>query len=301
MEKEIVCQPGDLFKRFVSSITTGLPMVLFLLISSGARLPHKYFISLWVSGLPKILSQVLAYSFYYGLPLLLVTIYGTRTRATLGMRLGDIDGEEISWRRSFVRIAVGIILVPLFPVSWFLAVRDDKRRTLADRICKTVVWNVEPVQSVEPHQPADCLRKFEATLNSVVIIFLVLLISWEFLLLHIQDAWEPRGGFEPFLKYCWLICCNFIVPFLWVVLDGARAGATIGMRKRKIRFGDLDGGQLSWGKCANRIAVGIACLPLFPISWVMALRDEKHRTLPDRICGTAVWIDSDLPCKCSKD
>ena len=77
---------------------------------------------------------------------------------------------------------------------------------------------------------------------------------------------------------------------LWVILDGARARATYGMRKRKLIFSTEDGRALSFLSCSLRILVGIMLLPFAPISLAVGMYDSRNRTIADRLCGTVVQL-----------
>jgi uncharacterized RDD family membrane protein YckC len=61
------------------------------------------------------------------------------------------------------------------------------------------------------------------------------------------------------------------------------------MRVMGIRFGGVNGGQIGFGRCLVRVVVGIVVMPVAPVSWVVAMRDDRRRGVADRICGTVVW------------
>jgi uncharacterized RDD family membrane protein YckC len=66
-------------------------------------------------------------------------------RGTIGMRMVSLriarrDGGAIGFWWCAARIATGMLLLPLLPVSAVMAYLDRRHRTLADRICETVVW-----------------------------------------------------------------------------------------------------------------------------------------------------------------
>jgi len=83
-----------------------------------------------------------------GSPLAAIWIIGADRRGTCGMRMvglrfGTVQGGPIGFWRCLGRIVLGVILVPVLPVSAWMAARDRLYRTLADLVCGTAVW-VEP-------------------------------------------------------------------------------------------------------------------------------------------------------------
>jgi hypothetical protein len=80
----------------------------------------------------------------FSITLLIFAVDGALHKATYGMRSRCIqfsmeDGQAISRCRAFLRVIVGILLIPVMPISIFLAIRDKQHRTLADFICGTTV------------------------------------------------------------------------------------------------------------------------------------------------------------------
>ncbi|MGE5607612.1 MAG: RDD family protein [Bacillota bacterium] len=76
------------------------------------------------------------------------------------------------------------------------------------------------------------------------------------------------------------------------VLSAASWRATYGMRVMGIRLGRVNGGQIGFGRCLVRVVVGMVVMPLAPVSWIVAMRDERRRGLADWICGTVVWEEA---------
>lgn len=75
--------------------------------------------------------------------------HGSVRRATIGLRGAKLmlrarDGGNISGVRAFCRLFTGLILSPLFPATW-CAILVTPHRSLADRICGTIVVRFEPV------------------------------------------------------------------------------------------------------------------------------------------------------------
>lgn len=85
------------------------------------------------------------------------------------------------------------------------------------------------------------------------------------------------------------IAFQVLPPLLWVLFDGAAFRATYGMRQVDIFFAGRTGEKITFGHCFVRILLGIALLPIFPVSIIVAVSDSSNRSLADRMCGTAVW------------
>ncbi len=306
---------ADLAQKFWATFKSAVPVTGFIL---AIFLLHGQ-LDLPQDTIPIKWERVFFALVIFLVPSLWFVFTGAGFRATSGMRVrgirfGDSNGRPISKRRCAVRIAIGIILLPLFPISWVMGLLDARNRTLPDRICGMAVWFGSPfakedsqIEKVDSQmdagiQPAIFVRKIEASGITALLVFIYCLFEniigfWIALNTVLRDSNLLAG---------WLcdVLTGLVVyglPTLLFVTNGAFSRATVGMRARGIRFGDLDGGLLGWRRCAQRIAIGIVCLPLFLVSWVMALMDEKRRTLADRICGTAVCIDSDQPGDGTKD
>lgn len=81
------------------------------------------------------------------------------------------------------------------------------------------------------------------------------------------------------------------LPLAVTAVDAAAKRATIGMRIMHLRLAARDGAHIGFWRCSARIVMGIILLPLLPISAFMAYVDARHRTLADRLCETAVWLE----------
>lgn len=85
-------------------------------------------------------------------PMILLMLDGVFRGATFGMRrnklsFASLNGEKISHIRCSLRIVMGFLLIPLLPVSAIVMGSDRFRRSLADLICGTAVW--EPTTGLE--------------------------------------------------------------------------------------------------------------------------------------------------------
>lgn len=155
---------AGLVRRFEASATTALPVLAWVILGPwlvGSILPlERSLARMGAGGLPNwfLLASV------WSLAAVWVVLDGSLTRfdraddvinkgpkpyrhqrrATYGMRVRRVefrlpDGAYISFGRCALRIFLGMLALPLGPVSLLLAMTDPQRRTIADRLCGTVV------------------------------------------------------------------------------------------------------------------------------------------------------------------
>lgn len=160
----MLLKTASLVRRFEATATTSLPVVLwgFLgppLVGSVLRiesvLAHVGLISLpgWFL-LTAVWSFAAVWVVLDGATGRFVQKYeateseGDRLRhqrrATYGMRIRGLEfrsvgGDYVTFAWCACRISVGILTLPLAPVSLLLALGHRDRRTIADRLCGTVV------------------------------------------------------------------------------------------------------------------------------------------------------------------
>ena len=153
-------QAAGLVRRFEASATTALPVIAWIILGPwlvGSILPLA---RAGVGGLPSWLLLASVWS----LAVVWVVLDGSVTRfdraldmtdkgpnsyrhqrrATYGMRVRGVefrstDGAYITFGKCAWRILLGILTLPLAPISFLVAVADAQRRTIADRLCGTVV------------------------------------------------------------------------------------------------------------------------------------------------------------------
>lgn len=136
-------------------------------------------------------------------------------------------------------------------------------------------------------EPAPLVRRFEASVTSAVPC--VLWVFFSACLIRIGTA-DSIGGVTAHLA---AVAVVYGTPVLLLALDGARTGATYGMRSRGVRLVRADGEELDYGSCFVRILLGIFLSPLLPVSAIVALSTPGRMTLADWIMGTVVIIDPD--------
>jgi len=143
-------------------------------------------------------------------------------------------------------------------------------------------------------EPGDGLnaivRRIESGITSAILVCVgIAILSWG---LHVEfvplgGALQSHGVSVKTAEWIQAIVV-YAVPVAVFVVDGAMAGATYGMRKRKLRFYCEDGMPAGKVRSLVRILVGIAILPMLPVSLCMLLRDERRRSLADRLCKTII-------------
>jgi len=144
-------------------------------------------------------------------------------------------------------------------------------------------------------QVASLVRRVEAAITTAVPLVLFVVVGfWAIGTVFPLDMYLQHYGLTAQQSEWLSFILVLSLPPLWVVFDGGIARSTYGMRKRKIRFGNIDGSPISRGRCILRIIAGIITIPLFPASWVMAIMDERHRTVADRMCRTVVWTEASV-------
>ena len=89
-------------------------------------------------------ADILTGGFVWLVPLLWFVLDGAFHRATYGMRSRKLvfvfqEAAQASRLRSLCRIAMGIVLMPVLPVTVVVALADRKHRTIADLVCSTTV------------------------------------------------------------------------------------------------------------------------------------------------------------------
>ena len=113
-------------------------------------------------------------------------------------------------------------------------------------------------------QVASWVRRFEAAVTTavpVLVIHLVLVFAISVTGPSLDLSLQRRYGMTWQQSYKVYVAVITSLPLAWVILYGVIAKATYGMRKRKIRFGNIDGAPIGRGRCLLRITVGIIIFP----------------------------------------
>jgi uncharacterized RDD family membrane protein YckC len=120
-----------------------LDRIIAALITFGVCLPYMwiatYVITIPLDYLPVTAGQLLI----YGPPVIWCVVDGSVHRATFGMRRCRLryalrGDSQPTLSRAAVRIVVGVMVLPLLPISLVL-LRTNLRRSIADIICGTLV------------------------------------------------------------------------------------------------------------------------------------------------------------------
>ena len=134
----------SIVQRFEAAANTFVPVALFALVLTVLLNTVLHFDHyLRESGVSEVTSDRLTGLAIFGVPIIWLAIDGARHRATWGMRKRSLiflkaDGQEMSLIESFIRIILGIALMPLFPFSIITILRDSHGRTITDFLCGTI-------------------------------------------------------------------------------------------------------------------------------------------------------------------
>ena len=138
---------ASLIRRVEASITTAIPMVVIavaMLIVLNTFIPLDVYVTKATGGQNMWLGDFLTIAIVLILPLIWVAADGARNSATYGMRkrgikFVDYNGNHIGPCYSLLRIGVGLLMTPLFLISFVIALKDPNKRILPDFFCKTTV------------------------------------------------------------------------------------------------------------------------------------------------------------------
>jgi hypothetical protein len=166
-----------------------------------------------------------------------------------------------------------------------------------------------PVESVEVRlRPASLVRRVESTLNTAVVIVVVGVVSSLIARVLAVDELLHEAGLSTGTSGAIDAAVFLLIWVTPILLDSIINRATYGMRARQLSFADKDQRALGRRRVAARIACGALLLPLFPVSLVIALLDDRNRTLADLVCGTVVLSRDNPPsnpeavrCTCGYD
>ena len=157
--------PASRVRRIEAACTTFLPVflaIVALVYLVGVVVPIDDLVR--KSSLdPKVADRWVIFA-CIGIPIAFLILDGAEKRATYGMRVrnlryGDPSGSEITYFRGALRVAAGVLLLPLVPLSFVICCIDQQGRTLADLICGTIVWQTEQTSGF----PVESFRMTEST------------------------------------------------------------------------------------------------------------------------------------------
>ncbi len=136
------CSP---MRQLEASANTFVPaMIAAVVLGFCLNSPFPIDRYLQVEGMSEVWADRVAGLFVLAVPALWIAIDGGLRRATVGMRRRKLefrceDGRPPTFLRCLLRIMLGIVLLPVFPLLLVLAYADRRRRMLADIVCGTVV------------------------------------------------------------------------------------------------------------------------------------------------------------------
>ncbi len=137
-----LCSP---VRQLEASANTLVPLMVAAVVLafcfSGPFPIDRY---LHAEGMSEVWADRAAGFLVLGIPAFWVAIDGGGRRATIGMRRRRMEfrchnGRPLTFSRCFLRIVLGMVLLPAFPILLMLAFIDPQRRTLSDKLCGTVI------------------------------------------------------------------------------------------------------------------------------------------------------------------
>ena len=136
---------------------------------------------------------------------------------------------------------------------------------------------------------ASLARRSVAGFVSASYIFAWMFLSSCFLRVTLPDSLPASmTGVVLWVEGCAIVFAVWIAPFLFNALYSARHEATLGMRPVGLKYRSVGGDRLSGRACFFRTLVGTACLPLLPVSIVIAMIDRRNRSVADLLCRTTI-------------
>jgi uncharacterized RDD family membrane protein YckC len=198
------------------------------------------------------------------------------------------DGGEVSFVWYFLRVLVGIVLIPLVPLSFIVAltVRDGER-TLADRVMGTTVCRGDGIKSQNVVSPefrgVSLIARFGAFMLDTLVAAFWLIVA-------------PGPGII-FFRSIWF---TLVLAYLPGAVIGAFLGGTFGMWALGLQFYDKDGSEISLVACVLRNVMDILLIPVMPISLLAAGMNRRRQTPADWLFETVVgrkkeWRRESLP------
>ena len=141
---------------------------------------------------------------------------------------------------------------------------------------------------IDISNPATISQRLLASITTLITLAASWFLStWCMLFSLPTDFFPPRpifnGIHSPWMP--WILA--FSLPFALVVVSGIRRAA-VGMWREGLYFASEGGTSISFWHCELRIVLGLALMPLCPISLVFMLRDKMRRSVADRVCNTLV-------------
>lgn len=136
--------PAPLVRRLEASLNTGASIICLAVICNLITLFLALDVLFERAGFGKGLAGIVINAFHFGVPIGAILLDAALNRTTYGMRKRQLqfirpDGTHAGHLRAVSRVLVGFVLFPILPVSWTFAVLDERRRTVADLICRTMV------------------------------------------------------------------------------------------------------------------------------------------------------------------
>lgn len=136
--------PAALGRRLEASLNTAAFIIFFAAICNLITLFLALDVLFEKAGFGKGLTAIIINAIHVGVPIGAILLDAALNRTTYGMRKRQLefiqpDGSQAGHLRAACRVFIGLVFLPLSPVSWIFAALDERRRTVADLTCGTVV------------------------------------------------------------------------------------------------------------------------------------------------------------------
>jgi uncharacterized RDD family membrane protein YckC len=135
---------ATLAQRVIASLRTILEIVLCSLVLTIGLHVVPIDEIMTQNGISQAWADAVAIFVIWGIPILGMFTTSIFARRTLGMRKRGLifkaaNGHDITILHCGLRLIAGCVFLPVAPLSLVLAIRDSRRRTLADLLCGTIV------------------------------------------------------------------------------------------------------------------------------------------------------------------
>ncbi len=143
------CRSARPLRRFAAGLMTGCLVVgLFYLILGIAAAWEIAFILTQVFELGKWTGEIVVLGMAVIVPIICAILAGKWRTATYGMKarklvFSDVAGGSLGSGRYLLRVLVGMICVPLLPLSVITCLMSKQRRSIPDYLCGTVVCDAD--------------------------------------------------------------------------------------------------------------------------------------------------------------
>jgi uncharacterized RDD family membrane protein YckC len=137
--------PASLTKRIEAAATSACPAAVWIVLCSAAiHMGLDESMKIRIAYVPGFVVDAGTFFAVWLFPLLVNALYSTKANATYGMAHRGIcfrcaHSPQIQPGKCFIRSVVGVLCLPLAPLSLVIMCVDPSKRTVADLLCGTIV------------------------------------------------------------------------------------------------------------------------------------------------------------------